>query len=125
MGYFKEDKIKNKIKYYIKNNNNIEQKIEKATIEGNKITYQEKNIIVTLIKNNDKVTIIRENSEFKQIIEFIINKKRISEYYIKDMDISLEFTIYTKELLIKNNQIHIKYFIEETNNEYEYDIKVL
>ena len=116
MDYFKEDKIKNKIKYYIKNNNNIEQKIEKATIEGNKITYQEKNIIVTLIKNNDKVTII---------IEFIINKKRISEYYIKDMDISLEFTIYTKELLIKNNQIHIKYFIEETNNEYEYDIKVL
>ncbi len=41
------------------------------------------------------------------------------------MNTSLEFNIYTKELKIDNNYINIKYLIEETKENFEYNIEIL
>ncbi len=75
--------------------------------------------------NEKEILLIRENKKIKQIIKFKVNKKTISEYYIKDMNTSLEFIIYTKQIINDNNHIYIKYQIEETKEEFEYDIVIL
>ncbi len=115
--------IKRKIKYCIglkKNKNNKHSTT--ATITRNKIVYQEHNVLVAVIKDKEKINIIRENNDFKQIIKFNVNKKTISEYYIKDMNTSIEFNIITKNIIIEKDYIHIEYFIEETNEDYEYEL---
>ena len=125
IGNFKEENIKSKIKYIIKSSTSNEEEIKYGKIEKNKIVYKEKNILVTIIKNDKEILVTRENNEFKQIIKFKVNKKTISEYYIKDINISLEFNIYTNKLIIENNHINIEYTILETNENFEYDIQVL
>lgn len=117
--------IKGKIKYSIKDKLNKKEDIRESKIEKNKITYNENNTLVKVIIKENELLLTRENSEIKQIIIFKVNKKTISEYYIKDMSVSLEFNIYTRELIIENNHIHIKYLIEDTKEEFEYDIEVL
>lgn len=58
------------------------------------------------------------------ILPFIHNKKSISEYTIKQNDITLNISLYTKSLIIKENIIQIKYIIADSNNEYTYRIEV-
>ena len=125
IGNFKEENIKSKIKYIIKSSTSNEEETKFGRIEKNKIIYKEKNILVTIIKKDKEILVTREDNEFKQIIKFKVNKKTISEYYIKDINISLEFNIYTNKLIIENNHINIKYTIIETNENFEYDIQIL
>lgn len=118
--------IKSKIKYYIKSKTDDINVLETyAKIEKEKITYKENNALVTVIIYKNNINVIRESDEFKQVLKFKVNKKTISEYYIKDINISLEFNIITKKLKIDKKSIHIEYIICENNEEFEYDIKVI
>ena len=56
-------------------------------------------------------------------MHFKQNKYTTCDYKIKENDINLQIELYTKKLLIKENEILINYQVENTDN-YEYKIEI-
>ena len=119
-------KIRVRIKGHLKNTEEREYfEIDVIGIKNkNKITYNENNIKNTIYINNDELILIRENDEFKNILNFIENKKTVTSYLLKESNTEIELNIKTESLLISDNSIEIVYMIIETDNIYEYKIEV-
>ena len=116
--------MKRKIKGYLKNDETNTSIDTTGILSDNTITYQSDNIKTKIIINKDTLTMIREDDKMKHIMLFNKNKKEKSEYFIKEMNYSLEFNIITKEIQIDKKRIHILYNIIETNNLSEYNIEM-
>lgn len=52
------------------------------------------------------------------------NKKHKSEYYVKELASSLEFTILTTRLYLTSNKIDITYKIVESDSIYHYVLEM-
>lgn len=118
--------IKIKIKGFLKD-------IDEGTITNidtfgiknkNKITYKEETVTNTILQEEDKLILIRENDEFKNILIFDLNKETISEYLLKENDLTIELNIKTNLVEIDNNYIKVRYLVIDSDNEYEYNIEM-
>ena len=114
--------IKIKVKGYLQNlTENTKELINTNGIKNsNNISYIQNEIkhkIINYNKNidNKQITLLRENNEFKHIMFFEENKKHNSEYYLKESNYSLNFTILTTKLIIEKNKIDITYKILESD----------
>ena len=90
----------------------------------NKITYNEETVTNTILQEEDKLILIRENDEFKNILIFDINKETISEYLLKENDLTIELNIKTNLVEIEDNYIKVRYLVIDSDNEYEYSIEM-
>ena len=90
----------------------------------NKITYKEETVTNTILQEEDKLILIRENDEFKNILIFDINKETISEYLLKENDLTIELNIKTNLVEIDDNYIKVRYLVIDSDNEYEYNIEM-
>lgn len=90
----------------------------------NKITYNEETVTNTILQEEDKLILIRENDEFKNILIFDINKETISEYLLKENDLTIELNIKTNLVEIDDNYIKVRYLVIDSDNEYEYNIEM-
>ena len=90
---------------------------------NNKIKYQQDNDTYEIIINKDELYLIRDNKEINSTMHFKQNKYTTCDYKIKENDINLQIDLYTKKLLIKENEILINYQVENTDN-YEYKIEI-
>ena len=90
---------------------------------NNKIKYQQDNDTYEIIINKDELYLIRDNKEINSTMHFKQNKYTTCDYKIKENDINLQIELYTKKLLIKENEILINYQVEYTDN-YEYKIEI-
>jgi len=52
------------------------------------------------------------------------SKKHKTEYYLKNSNYSLEFTILTTKLIVEKNKIDITYKIIESENIYNYVLEM-
>ena len=84
---------------------------------GNKISYKENDIKVTLYLYPDRIDMERESSEYKVKLAFKLNDKGLSIYKLKGHDEFL-LDVDTKELIISDNYIKIDYTLE--GNEFSY-----
>ena len=118
--------IKIRIKGFLKD-------IDEATITNidafgiknkNKITYNEETVANTVLQEDDKLILIRENDEFKNILIFDLNKETISEYLLKENDLTIELNIRTNLVEIDDNYIKVRYLVIDSDNEYEYNIEM-
>lgn len=90
----------------------------------NKITYNEETVANTVLQEDDKLILIRENDEFKNILIFDLNKETISEYLLKENDLTIELNIRTNLVEINDNYIKVRYLVIDSDNEYEYNIEM-
>lgn len=90
----------------------------------NKITYNEETVANTVLQEDDKLILIRENDEFKNILIFDLNKETISEYLLKENDLTIELNIKTNLVEIDDNYIKVRYLVIDSDNEYEYNIEM-
>ena len=90
----------------------------------NKITYNEETVTNTILQEEDKLILIRENNEFKNILIFDLNKETISEYLLKENDLTIELNIKTNLVEIDDNYIKVRYLVIDSDNEYEYNIEM-
>lgn len=90
----------------------------------NKITYNEETVANTVLQEDDKLILIRENDEFKNILIFDLNKETISEYLLKENDLTIELNIRTNLVEIDDNYIKVRYLVIDSDNEYEYNIEM-
>ena len=109
--------IKIKVKGYLKNlTENTEELIDTTGIKNsNTISYIENEIKHKIILDDNKITLLRENNEFSHGMVFEENKQHKSEYYLKESNYSLEFTILSTKLIIDKNKIDITYKILESD----------
>ena len=114
-----------KLKGYLKNITTKDTILIDTTYKkiNNKIKYQQDNDTYEIIINKDELYLIRENKEINSTMHFKQNKYTTCDYKIKENDINLQIELYTKKLLIKDNQILINYQVENTDN-YEYKIEI-
>lgn len=118
--------IKIKVKGYLKDiDEGIITNIDTFGIKNkNKITYNEETVTNTILQEDNKIILIRENDEFKNILIFDLNKETISEYLLKENDLTIELNIKTSLVEIEDNYIKVRYLVIDSDNEYEYSIEM-
>ena len=118
--------IKIQVKGYLKNlTENTEELIDTKVIrKSNVMSYIIDDTKHKLIVDSNKVTLLRENNEFSHGMLFEENIEHSSEYYLKESNYSLEFTILTTKLIIEKNKIDITYKIKESDNTYNYILEM-
>lgn len=118
--------IKIKVKGYLKDiDEGIITNIDTFGIKNkNKITYNEETVTNTILQEDDKLILIRENDEFKNILIFDLNKETISEYLLKENNLTIELNIKTNLVEIEDNNIKVRYLVIDSDNEYEYSIEM-
>lgn len=111
-------RIKNTLKNY---NEKTEDLIETFAIRNKgKISYQKDNTIYKLLLSDKKILLIRETEEFIHKFVFELDNITKSEYYIKELNTSIDISIKTTKLNISENRIEIDYEIIDNNNQYSY-----
>ena len=118
--------IKIKVKGYLKDiDEGIITNIDTFGIKNkNKITYNEETVTNTILQEDNKLILIRENDEFKNILIFDLNKETISEYLLKENNLTIELNIKTSLVEIEDNYIKVRYLVIDSDNEYEYSIEM-
>lgn len=117
-------KIRKKIKGYLKNitDNEYEEIEENAILTKNKLSYIKDSVKHTILYKENEILLIRESSDFKNILTF--SKKRIilSEYIVKENNLCINLEIETLELEYNKTEIYVKYKVTDSDTIYEYKI---
>lgn len=90
-----------------------DEKINKklcGIINDNRIVYIDGDIKTTIILD-DKLSLVRENKDYK--FSFVYNNKKMSKgsYILNTYNYSIPLDIYTNELIIENNYVKIDYHL--------------
>lgn len=80
-----------------------------AIRKDNNIFYNKNKCNISVLIEDKKVILKRENNEIKLNMTFELNKKVGGEYFLKEYSSSLVITTLTKKLEIKDNLLEIEY----------------
>lgn len=91
----------------------------------NKIIYNDGNIKVTLLLDDNKIEMKRLTKEYEIKMLFDVNNETIGIYNIFDLNLKMDLEVQTKMLKISNDCIMIMYCLK-INNEFigNYDLKL-
>lgn len=114
--------IRIKVKGYIKNiTENTKEIIDTYAIKNkNKINYINEETSYKIEMKNHKIIIIRDNQKISHKLIFDIDNVTKSEYYIKELNTSIDVMIKTINIHQTDKQIKIEYEIIDNKNKYIY-----
>ena len=98
---------------------------KKGILKVNCITYNVDGIIRINV-NDNIVSFEKENDSIKINLKFEENKSIITKYFIKDLNTEIKLETKTKELIINENSIFVKYDLYmngEFSDTFEYKIE--
>ena len=101
-------------------------KNKKAVLKDNIINYNNDNVNVSVNIDNNIVILKRENNEMKITLEFKKGKKTNSFYDIKPLNIRIKVTVETKDLIITNNSLSVRYDLymnKEFSDSFNYNLE--
>ncbi len=110
--------MKVKIKVILNSNTSNVNKELMAIKINNNISYNDDNCLTKLFLDDKKL--IRENDNFKLIIDF---NNQVCYYFLKCINKELSLPINIASLVQKDNSFKVVYFIE--NEKINYEMKVL
>lgn len=118
--------IKIKIKGYLKNiTENTTENIDTYAIKNkNKISYINNNTKYNISITKEKIILKRESDEFIHGMIFLPEKETETEYYIKQLNASLNIKILTTKIEQDDHKIQINYKNIDTDNKYIYLIEM-
>lgn len=122
---FGSDIIRVKVKGFLKNITEEDNLFfnEKGISNKNKISFIFDDTKYNIKHSNNEVIMVREGKDF--INTFIFNNNGGStSYTLKDNNYTIDMNIKVVDLHVDDSVIYIKYFISDTNCEYEYKIEV-
>ena len=110
---------------------NIEDEFIKKDIQAeyinNEITFKDENDSIKLIINNDNIIMIKDDLPSKTTLNFILNKKTSSEYFIKAINTIIDLKVLTNKLEISKERIYIEYeiwFDDEYSGKFKYELNI-
>ena len=80
-----------------------------AIRKDNNIFYNKNKCNISVLIEDKKVILKRENNEIKLNMTFELNKQGGGEYFLKEYSSYLTITTLTKKLEIKDNSLEIEY----------------
>jgi len=111
--------------------NNSEQEINKKNInelyKDNELTFKDGNDCIKIIINTDNIIMIKDDLTSKTTLNFILNEKTESEYYIKSLNMIIDLKVLTSLLTISKEKINIEYevwFDSEYSGKFKYEIEI-
>ena len=111
----------------IKSSDGIEIiKDKMAVFKDGLISYKENDLMVSIKLSKNKVTVKRENDEYKITLKFDSVNETTSEYVIKDINLKINILIKTKRLSVGDNKINIKYDLfmnKEFSDTFDYTLE--
>lgn len=91
---------------------------------GNKISYQENNIIVTILLKDNKIIMERKSDTYKIVLEFIDNQKTTGKYFVNNENLWLPLNIFTDKILFDDLILEIDYrLVDDNNSKFFFKIK--
>lgn len=103
-----------KIKTVLKKENEIFENVVEASFENNTYFYKENDLNVS-IKIDNNIEMIRENNDYKLKLFFINGAKTYNKLVLKEDNINLDIEVNTKEIIVKEHYLEIKYQMNEEN----------
>lgn len=97
----------------------------KGILQNDKIIYQETGLQVVIEKKDNQVILKRSCKEYELVLPFTNNEKTSGVYKIIEYSMILDAEIYTKKLVMNNQEIKITYELTlggEFLGEYTYDL---
>ena len=82
---------------------------------GNKITYQEDKIMVTILISDNKIIVKRVENDYQILLEFEQQKNNTSKYFINNDNLWLPLDTFTDKILVDDSSIRIKYELKLDN----------
>ena len=118
--------IKIQVKGYLKllNDKNTMQINTKGQINQNELIFFQDETKHKMVIEENKITLIRENIEFKNVIIFELNKIYKSKYLLKEYNKEFYINIKTEKIKQDKNGIIINYNVLDSNESYEYKIEM-
>lgn len=95
-----------KIKYFLKTENELEDKNLYGIYHNEIITFKDNDVITNILLNDNVLK--RENKDYIITINF---NNLLCKYYLKEYNKSINFNISINEYLVKDNNICINYDI--------------
>lgn len=95
-------------------------------LENNVITFIEKDLKVNIEISYDSVIINRKNEDYEIKLEFKYNEEIECKCLVKSLGLELIMEVLTKQLIIENNLICIKYELfneHQSVGTFEYKLK--
>ena len=106
----------------ITSDNTINNKINGIVID-NTIKYNEDGVMVVLEILDNSIKMTRSTDEYQLILKFNKNEHELGTYLLKENNMKLDISVFTKELIIDNNKINIVYIINDEERNYSLLIK--
>jgi len=111
---------------------NSDQNIVRNNIEcdynnNNEISFKDESDSIKITINNDNIIMIKDDLSSKTTLNFILNKKTDSEYYIKLLNTTIDLKVLTNKLEISKDKIYIEYeiwFDTEYSGKFNYEINI-
>ena len=111
-----------KLKIKLTGEDNIDLCID-GIKQDNTYKYLENGLMVLITYFNNKITIKRSNTEYQLTLNFENNKKTVSTYEFTGGNKVFNLETYTKELVISDNKLFVKYNLE--GNDFEFQLEVI
>lgn len=108
-------KIKCVINLEEKENTVFDNKVFYGVKIGNKITYQEDKIMVTIFACDNKIIMKRVDNDYQILLEFEEGKKSIGKYFINNGNLWLPLDTFTDKILVDDSSIRIEYQLKLDN----------
>lgn len=93
----------------------------KGIYHDNQLIYKEDNILVTISLFDNKLVMKRENEEYKAVLSLEENKLTKNKYTIKNIG-DLYISIETKEIVIKDKLVLVKYLVVDSEITFCYEL---
>ena len=110
--------IENKLKIF-------ENEVFFGIKSGNKISYKENEIIVTILLEDNKIIMKRKSLEYEIYLEFVEKNNSTSKYFLNNNNLWLPLDTFTDKILVDDSNIRIEYelTLESTPTQFLFEIK--
>lgn len=94
--------IENKLKIF-------ENEVFFGIKSGNKISYKENEIIVTILLEDNKIIMKRKSLEYEIYLEFVEKNNSTSKYFLNNNNLWLPLDTFTDKIVVDDSSIKLEY----------------
>lgn len=92
---------------------------------GDKITFKDDEVIVTIIIDNNKIMMKRVNKEYELNLEFEEEINTTGKYFLNNDNLWLPIEVFTDKILVSEKSVEVDYYIDKINFNFKISFEVI
>ena len=102
----------------------IDKKEVMGIKNGNKITFKDDDLIVTIMVDNNKIMMKRANKEYELNLEFEEGINKTGKYFLNNANLWLPIEVFTDKILVSEKSVEVDYYIDKINFNFKISFEV-